>query len=238
MTFESHYRRLLGNIRRNGHFITRRNGETQEVLNVAASWPAETGILSNSRRAMRMDFAKAEALWILDGRNDIGPLVSVIKGLGDYSDNGQIMAGAYGPRWQSQRRYVLDTLRRDPYSRQAVATIWEPRPSVSADIPCTISWQFMMTDERLDMFVNMRSSDVWLGLPYDAFSWSVILMDTALALGVPHGNVHYHAATLHLYARHYEEARLAISSYNVDGLPAFPAFKTQDELRKWLCGIQ
>lgn len=237
MTLDARYRELLRRVITRGHDITRRNGPTTECVNVCASWPASFGILGNAERAMRMDFAKAEALWILDGRNDLGPLVAVLAKLGDYSDNGHVLAGAYGPRWAAQRAYVLDTLRDNPHSRQAVATIWEPRPSASKDIPCTVSWQFMQVEGRLDMFVNMRSSDAWLGLPYDAFTWSVILIDTAMELGLPIGNVHYSATTLHLYAQHRVKAKLAVWSGGAS-LPQFPAFRTRAELRAWLSDVQ
>lgn len=239
MVFEDVWRTLVWQGFDEGVEVDRRNGRTFERLNVAATWPAVSGILVNEGRAMRMDFAKTEALWILDGRNDLAPLVNVIKGMADYSDNGKVMSGAYGPHWVAQRTYVLDTLRTHPHSRQAVVSIWQPRPSRSADIPCTISWQFMLVDGHLDMFVNMRSSDIWLGLPYDAFSWSVVLIDTALSLGVPYGNVHYHATTLHLYERHERAAEQSLFSIpEEENYARFPAFDSRDELRKWLNDIQ
>lgn len=239
MTFEETYWALLHRTFSEGVLVDRRGGPTFELLNVGESWPAASAILVNQARAMRMDFAKAEARWIMDGRNDVGPLVKHIKGIAEYSDNGHVLTGAYGPQWVEQRRYVLDTLRANPLSRQAVVSIWRPRPSQSADIPCTLSWQFMQVEGRLDMFVRMRSSDIWLGLPYDAFTWSAILIDTAMALGLEHGNVHYSAATLHLYERNERAAERAYFSLpEAPDFMQFPAFENRDALRLWLNDVQ
>lgn len=211
----------------------RREMQSQELLNVSRSWEYRTAMLGNRVRDISVPFAKAEALLILEGRNDVSSLTKHAPSIGRFSDNGAVFTGAYGPHWIAQRQYIIDTLTRDLYSRQAVLTIWQPRPSASSDIPCTISWQFMMVDGRLDMFVNMRSSDIWLGLPYDAFTWSVILRHMALTLGVDGGKVHYHASTLHLYARNRPNAD-AVAKSAARNHRWLPFVKDNEALLDWL----
>ena len=42
------------------------------------------------------------------------------------------------------------------------------------DIPCTVSLQFLIRENKLHLFVNMRSNDVFLGLPHDIFCFTMI----------------------------------------------------------------
>jgi thymidylate synthase len=207
MMFEDVWHDLLRDLTRAPR-VNRRGSDTSELLNVSRTWEAGSSYLSSKGRNMSSALAKAEALAILTGRNDVESLKKHAPTIGRFSDNGIVFTGAYGPQWIAQRAYIIDTLMRDPFTRQAVLTIWQPRPSRSADIPCTVSWQFMLVDGRLDMFINMRSSDIWLGLPYDAFTWAVVLKSLALELGYNIGNIHYHAATCHLYARNIDSARI------------------------------
>src|SRR3546814_5271713 len=58
--------------------------------------------------------------------------------ISQFSDDGVVFAGAYGPRINLQLDYVLNKLREDPDTRQAGLTIWRPNPQPSKDIPCKI----------------------------------------------------------------------------------------------------
>jgi thymidylate synthase len=75
--------------------------------------------------------------------------------------------------------------------------------------------QFMVRDDELHCFANMRSSDVWLGVPYDWVNFSAISAYILLCLKmldikfdhVSLGNLYFYAASQHLYAENYENAR-------------------------------
>ena len=122
-----------------------------------------------------------------------------------FSDDGHILAGAYGPRISRQIPYIVNTLLDDHESRQAVLTIWTERPTPSKDIPCTISMQFLVRKQSLHLIVNMRSNDLWLGMPYDMFSFSMVGIYVALKLKpylqtVP-GLLHVNVGSMHLYEK-------------------------------------
>jgi thymidylate synthase len=125
--------------------------------------------------------------------------------IANFSDNGETFFGAYGPKILDQVRHVIDTLVNDPWSRQAVITIWRENPPSSKDIPCTISAQFFIRDGKLHCVDNMRSSDVWLGLPYDMFNFSMLSAYIALAIWnktnrrIHLGQLSMNLGSLHLY---------------------------------------
>lgn len=147
-----------------------RRNPTLELLNDSFG-PIWTGYPAIAAPARKLNYAfmYAEAAWIMSGRNDLDFIAKYCNNIRQYSDNGKTMTGAYGPHVVSQYKYVVKTLVEDPHSRQAVMTIWTPRPERSRDIPCTVSLQFFVRDKHLYAIVNMRSNDVWLGLPYDFF---------------------------------------------------------------------
>jgi thymidylate synthase len=129
------------------------------------------------------------------------------KKLGEYSDDGHYFAGAYGPPFRDQLPYVLYCLRRDSSTRQAVISIWRPRPYESKDIPCTISLQFLLRDNYLNVVATMRSSDAWLGWPYDVHTFSCIGAYIALHLDCELGFLSLTAGSQHLYDTDLDKAK-------------------------------
>jgi thymidylate synthase len=128
-----------------------------------------------------------------------------------FSDDGYILSGAYGPRLHPQWEYIIKSLKESSESRQAVSTIWTPSPLNSKDIPCTISMQWLIRKGLLHCTVNMRSSDVWLGIPYDFFSFSQVTNVLSATVGVPVGSITMNLASSHLYLNNEKAALEAIS---------------------------
>jgi thymidylate synthase len=162
-------------------------------------------ILVNPIRGLNYKFMVAEWLWIMAGKDDVESIAKYNKQIAKFSDDGEIFNGAYGPRLAPQWEYVINSLRK-PDSRQSVATIWTPSPTDSRDIPCTIAFQFLLRHDVLHMIATMRSSDAWLGLPYDIFNFSQIGNGLAGRMGVQPGCLTMQLGSLHLYENHWEQA--------------------------------
>jgi thymidylate synthase len=146
------------------------------------------------------------------GQNDVS-IATWNKNLLNFSDDGERFSGAYGPKFVEQLSYVIHTLTKDPDSRQAIINIWRERPGPSKDIPCTLSFQFFIRDHMVEMITTMRSNDVFLGLPYDLFNFTMIQNLVANMLefstGVQYGLGQYvhQVGSLHVYEKHYEAVR-------------------------------
>jgi thymidylate synthase len=179
----------------------------QRILVGGSISDATDSLLVHSARNLNYRFAIAEALWILNGQNDLESLTKYNKKYAEFSDDGLTLAGAYGPRLKSQISHVVNSLRKDRDSRQAVATIWTPNPIRSKDIPCTISAQFLIRHGELYSIWNMRSSDAWLGLPYDLFSFGLYTNYIAAVLDIPTGPMQLNLGSSHLYQPHLDAAR-------------------------------
>ena len=141
-----------------------------------------------------------------------------------------------------QFTYIVDELIKDIDTRQAVATIWSPNPRPSKDIPCTISAQFMVRDNKLHCFDTMRSSDVWLGWPFDVFNFTMcsafvsLLYKLRTGHALPLGNLYLTAASQHLYEKDYDKVIRVFE--NPKTLPYQPfdihRFEGPKNLTQWL----
>lgn len=185
MNVESHtahglWQGLLQHLLHHGQVVSPRGERCYEVRGLQLRLADQyQNIIVNPGRGLNYRFMVAEWLWILLGRDDLALLAKYNSQMTRYSDEGLTLAGAYGPRLQPQWLYIIDTLRRDPYSRQAVASIWRPPQFHSRDVSCTLSLQFLLRPGlggalRLHTVVTMRSSDAWLGIPYDIFNFTML----------------------------------------------------------------
>jgi thymidylate synthase len=198
-------------------------------------------VLANPVRKLSYSFAAAEALWILSGSDSVEEVARYVPRLREFSDDGKTLAGAYGPRIVNQLPYVVAKLKEDPNSRQAVMTIWRANPAPSKDIPCTVALAFQVRLERIDCHAFMRSSDLWLGWPYDVFTFSMVSLRVALDLNLGTnnnyslGNLYLTAASSHLYEENARDARRCLEwSRNFYGGMTVPFFLFDGKAQRYL----
>lgn len=165
--------------------------------------------LSVKERKINLPFMFSEAAWILSGSNRASEVSKYMKVYYNFSDDGIFLRGAYGPKIIDQLGYVVDSLEKDKDSRQAVINIWRERPAQTKDMPCTISMQFLIRQNKLHMVTTMRSQDIVLGFTYDIFTFSMVAKAVQLLLrtrdvNVSLGNLYVTAGSLHLYERHFD----------------------------------
>ena len=200
------YYHILQGLIKYGHSSSPRDRGTRELLCQKLAIDMSTPVITCPERELDYNFMVSEAYWILTGQRLLNGHVR--KNLSKYSDGYDIMAGAYGPPFLQQVLYVVETLQRDPESRQAVLTLWERNPRHSSDIPCTLSMQFLARRPFLHTVVNMRSSDAWLGLPYDIFTFTMmsLFVNSMLQHKLKLGCLYLTAGSQHLYDRNIEAA--------------------------------
>lgn len=169
-------------------------------------------IVTNFIRNMPMRYAIGELAWYLSGSNRVSDISRFAKKWADISDDGVHNNSAYGWRIQDkfnfdQWEYVKGLIQKDPNTRQAIIHIKDADNRPTKDTPCTIYLQFLLRDGKLNLSVHMRSNDIWMGVPYDMFSFCFLQMKMAMELGVDIGEYTHYAGSLHMYARDYETAK-------------------------------
>lgn len=218
-SFNDAYIELIHDVYRLYDHISHPRGmEVREIL-------AQGFIVSNPRnrlpfikeRKFNVAYYVAETLFYLLGKNDLEWIAEYSAFWNNVSDDGTTVNSAYGHRifknefnGRSQWDYVIEELTRDPDSRRAVVHIRLPGDSKheSRDVPCTISLSYMIRNNELHAFTNMRSTDLIFGLGNDFPAFSTFQELLALQLNVGLGNHYFMTNSLHVYSRHYEMCKL------------------------------
>lgn len=113
----------------------------------------------------------------------------------------------------SQYQHVLEELRKHPFSRRAEMvytrpSIWnEYNVNGMSDFICTDAVQYVIRNEKLHALVRMRSSDVVWGYRNDLAWQQVVQSRLAADLGIPTGDIIWHAGSLHVYERHFKHVQ-------------------------------
>jgi thymidylate synthase len=229
---------LCRTLTRNGEEVGSRNGRVMDLTHVGVTLnhPWRREILLDHRRP-NIAAQIAETMWVLSGRDDMDFLTKYLPRAAEFSDDGLVWRGAYGPRLRSAARYfkddvdqwahVINLLREDPLTRRAVAAIYDPTIDTEdgKDIPCNDLLMFTSRLGYLDLQVAVRSNDLiwgWSGI--NAFEWSAMLEITAGLLGLKVGSLHFSTASLHLYDHHWSKAEKVATDLPPEGLEDSPRF--------------
>jgi thymidylate synthase len=182
-------------------------------------------------------FGFVESLWIASGTNHMGLVAGYVDNMKNFSDDGQFMRAAYGPRIRAfsglatdyaiedpnhrnitsgvvqtvdQLRYVIESFKRDPDTRQATISLHDPvkddfdsngNLKVTKDTPCCRTLQFMVVDGKLDCTLTIRSNDlIWGFSAVNAFNFMFMQEYIAGILGLKVGNYYHFAVNLHFYS--------------------------------------
>jgi len=218
---------------------------TYEIINAGTTVNMAECILNVPQRELGYKFMAQEALNILIGHNQVNAIKNFSPTITNYSDDGYFFNGHYGPMIIDQYTYIVDKLVEDNNTRQAVATIWRPNPRNSKDIPCTVSVQFLIRGNRLHCVDTMRSSDIWLGWPYDIFNFTMMTAYVSCLFGLRTGdrlqlgNLFLNAGSQHLYLRDVEKANKVLDKYLHFKVPPLQKIKIEDwtypaEILNWL----
>lgn len=210
-----------------GREVSPRGKRTLELPMYTVQVDMRRPVLLVPERKLSYQFMAAEAHWILSGSNRVDGLAPWSKGdsVSRFSDDGETFFGAYGPKVLGQLDHVVAKLVEDADSRQAVLTIWRENPPPTKDVPCTVAMAFSIRAPSptyvgaprrlLEASVFMRSNDVWLGTPYDVFSFSMVghlvcaRLNAALRPDdlVTPGPLRLCAASSHLYEENWAAAK-------------------------------
>lgn len=202
-------------------FIVKPRGmEVREILAHQYFVPMPA-FINLAKRKVNVNFMFAEAAWIVSGSNHLSDLTPYMKSYANFSDDGIFLGGAYGPKVVDQLTYIVNTLVNDNDSRQAVINIWRERPGSAKDIPCTLSMQFFIRNDKLIMVATMRSHDIVLGYTYDVFTFSMVANAVRLLLkergiNLELGNLFVTAGSMHIYETHYDKVDEWVNSLERD----------------------
>jgi len=211
-SLETKYKRLLHEIIRDGVHRNDRTGVgSSSLFSKTLEFNFDRGTLPIiTGRKMYHKIWDAEYDWFMAGHTNIKELQE--KGVtiwNEWADKNGDLGPVYGHQlrnWNSkgidQLKSVIESLRSDPDSRRHIISLWNPEQLPDMKLPpCYNYFQFFVDkDDKLNLFVNMRSADLFLGVPYDLMLFTRILFYVAGEAGymIP-GKLKLHMTDVHVY---------------------------------------
>lgn len=205
-------------------------GKFKEVIGACLHLTNPRARLSRSESKGKIYSALGELLWYLSGDTRLDFIDYYIPNtFQDESDDQVHVRSGYGDRlfsWRgiNQVNNVIELLGRNVTTRRAVIQLFDASDIAQrfASAPCTCTLQFLAREERLHMFVSMRSNDAFLGLPHDIFAFTMLQELVARSTGLELGEYRHCAGSLHLYERHFNAAQQYLNEGWQDLLPMPP----------------
>lgn len=218
------YHKLLKNALENGVYRMDRTGTgTVSVFGTQSRYDLAEGFPLVTTKKVHMKSIIHELLWFIKGSTNARYLQD--NGVTIWNEwaapNGDL-GPIYGKQWRrwdsghgeiDQLENVIDGLIRDPHGRRHVVSAWNPSDlPYMALPPCHMFFQFYVDDEnRLSLQMYQRSADIFLGVPFNIASYSLLLMMVAQVTGyTPHEFIHT-IGDAHLYVNHIDQAKLQLS---------------------------
>jgi thymidylate synthase len=164
-----------------------------------------------------------ELLWFLRGDTNVRYLRDNGVTIWDEwaNDDGEL-GPVYGAQWRSwptpdgrhidQISQVLQEIKRDPDSRRLFVSAWNVAELERMALPpCHAFFQFYVADNRLSCQLYQRSADIFLGLPFNIASYSLLTMMVAQVTGLRPGEFVHTLGDAHVYVNHFEQARAQLA---------------------------
>lgn len=197
-----------------------------------------TGTLSVFGHQMRFDLAQGfplvttkqlhlrsiiyELLWFLQGDTNTAYLKdNGVKIWDEWANENGDLGPVYGFQWRSwpshdggsidQIGRVLEQLRTQPDSRRIIVSAWNVGElDRMALMPCHALFQFHVADGRLSCQLYQRSADIFLGVPFNIASYSLLTHMIAQQCNLKVGEFIWTGGDCHLYSNHMEQTEVQL----------------------------
>ncbi|MBU1292581.1 thymidylate synthase [Patescibacteria group bacterium] len=249
---EQAYLDLLKQIMDTGVDRSDRTGTgTRALFGLQMKFNMQDGFPALTTKKLAFKAVKSELLWFLEGSGDENRLKELNSSERTiWSANAQAdywtpkakfpgdLGRVYGVQWRHWKRPdgsevdqiadLIEQIKKDPYSRRLILTAWNPGELEQMALPpCHMFSQFFVADGKLSLLMHQRSCDMFLGVPFNIASYSLLLHMVAQATGlVAHEFIHS-LGDAHIYHTHFDavQEQLTRTPY------AFPTLSLNPEVK-------
>ena len=184
-----------------------------------------------------------ELIWLLSGNTNIKYLHDNNVTIWDeWADENGDLGPVYGHQWRNfnsqgidQIKDVIERIKKNPQDRRLIVTAWNPAQIEQMALPpCHCFFQFDVTpDGRLNCQLYQRSCDMFLGVPFNISSYSLLTMMVAQVCGLKPGEFVHTLGNAHIYSNHFDQVRLQLSRrpYPLPQMKINPDIKDIDDFK-------
>lgn len=217
------YLDLLNKVLREGVEKSDRTGTgTKSIFGYQMRFDLSEGFPLLTTKKLHLKSIIYELLWFLRGDQNIAYLhdhgVSIWDEWADEQGN---LGPIYGVQWRSwpcydkgsidQIKSVIEEIKRQPDSRRMLVSAWNVAQLNEMRLPpCHILMQFNVAAGKLSLQLYQRSADLFLGVPFNIASYSLLLMMISQVVGLQPGTFVHTLGDAHLYLNHIEQAKLQL----------------------------
>lgn len=196
---------------------------TRSVFGYQMRFDLSAGFPALTTKKLHLKSIIHELLWFLKGETNIAYLKENGVTIWDeWADENGDLGPVYGYQWRSwpapdgrhidQIANLVSAIKQNPYSRRLIVSAWNPAlVDEMALPPCHCLFQFYVADGKLSCQLYQRSADIFLGVPFNIASYALLTLMVAQVTGLQPGDFVHTLGDAHLYANHFEQARLQLS---------------------------
>lgn len=218
------YLNLLQHIIDNGAKKTDRTGTgTKSCFGYQMRFNLEEGFPMVTTKKLHLKSIIYELLWFLKGDTNIKYLnENGVRIWDEWADQNGDLGPVYGKQWRSwegadgvvidQIAELIEQIKKSPDSRRLIISAWNVGDlKKMALMPCHNMFQFYVANGKLSCQLYQRSADVFLGVPFNIASYSLLTMMIASVCNLGYGDFVHTFGDVHLYNNHQEQAQLQLT---------------------------
>jgi thymidylate synthase len=218
------YLDLLDHVFKNGVKKSDRTGTgTISIFGYQMRFNLEDGFPLMTTKKLHLKSIIHELLWFISGDTNIKYLTdNKVKIWNEWADKDGNLGPVYGSQWRSwpaadgrkidQLSNVVRSIKDSPDSRRHMVNAWNVGEIEKMALPpCHILFQFYVAGGRLSCQLYQRSADIFLGVPFNIASYSLLTMMVAQVTGLKPGEFVHTLGDAHIYLNHIEQVQLQLT---------------------------
>lgn len=226
------YNDVLKKIMEGGVDREGRNGKTRALFAIQMRFPMGAGFPAVTTKKLAFKAVKSELLWFLAMKGKGRASDEDLKTLNQsertiWTDNAEAeywlpksqfrgdLGRVYGIQWRDWRspdghvidqiEELIEKLKKTPYDRRLIVTAWNPGElSDMALPPCHMFFQCFVANGKVSLHMVQRSCDMFLGVPFNIASYSLLLHMLAQVTGLEAGECVLTLQDAHIYHEHFD----------------------------------
>ena len=223
-TIPTPYEDLLRDVLNNGTKKSDRTGTgTRSVFGRQIRYDLSDSFPLITTKKVHTKSIIGELLWFLNGDSNVGYLQdNGIRIWNEWADDNGDLGPVYGVQWRSwptpdgghidQITNVVEDLKNNPDSRRHIVSAWNVSEIDNMALPpCHLLFQFYVADGKLSCQLYQRSADLFLGVPFNIASYSLLTHMVAQQTGLEVGEFIWTGGDCHIYDNHVEQVTEQLS---------------------------